>query len=170
MENNVKIDPLKTKECKTYLKGLRIAVEVGAVSIAMLQKKLSVNYKGACKILDWMIVQDYVKDDANSYLKTTLITEEQFEELLQKTGVSLKTKREKQRTVDDALYKACLRLAIKKNRVSEKMLKDAFAIGNVKAIAVISKMDMDGYIGIKDLQYEILITKEDFKELYGEDI
>ena len=171
MENNVKIDPLKTKDCKTYLKGLQIAIESGAVSIVMLQRKLSVGYVKGGEILGWMIENGYVKDDANSYLKTTLITEEQFEELLQRTGVSLKTKRERQRTVDDALYKACLRLVIKKNHVSEKMLKDAFAIGSVRAIAVISKMDMDGYLGgFKNLQREILITKEDFKELYGEDL
>ena len=83
MENNEKT-PLKTKDCKTYLKGLQIAVESGAVSIVMLQRKLTVGYVKGGEILDWMIENGYVKDDANSYLKTTLITEEQFEELLQR--------------------------------------------------------------------------------------
>ena len=118
-----------------------------------------------------MIVQGYVKDDANSYLKTTLITEEQFEELRKQTGYSFKTKREKQRTVDDALYKACLRFAIKKNCVYERMLKELFAIGSVRAKAVIDKMQDDGYLAEFDgLSRKILITKEKFKEIYGEDI
>ena len=170
IEKEKKIDPLKTKMGKTYLKGLKIAVETGAISIVILQRKLEVGYVIGGQILDWMIEKGYVRDD-KGYLKTTLMTQEEFDELLQRTGVSLKTKRERQRTVDDALYKACLRLVIKKNHVSEKMLKDAFAIGSVRAIAVISKMDMDGYLGgFKNLQREILITKEDFKELYGEDL
>ena len=113
-----KIDPLKTKMGKTYLKGLQIAVETWSISIVILQRKLDVGYVIGGQILDWMIEKGYVRDD-KSYLKTTLITQEDFEELLQKTGISLKTKREKQSMVDDDLYKACLRFVIKKNTVSE---------------------------------------------------
>lgn len=117
-------------------------------------------------MLNWMIEHWFVRDNVDSYLKTTQITEGKFEDLLKTTGISLKTKRERQRTVDDILYKACLRLIIKKKHVSEKMLKDAFAIESVRAISVIAKMDIDGYIGgLKDLRREILITKEKLKEL-----
>ena len=162
---------MENKIEKVYIKGLKIAVEAGAVSIDILQRKLEVSHKTACDILNWMIVQKYVKDDTDSYLKTTLMTEEQFEELRKQTGYSFKTKREKQRTVDDALYKAWLRLAIRKNRVYEKMLKEAFAIGSVKAKAVIDKMRDDGYLAEFDgLGRKLLITKEKFKEIYGEEI
>jgi hypothetical protein len=180
MENNVKKAPLKTKECKTYLKGLQIAVESGAVSIVMLQRKLSVGYVKGGEILGWMIESGYVRDDANSYLKTTMITEEQLEELLQKTGISLKTKREKQSIVDEDLYKACLRFVIKNNTVSGGRLQDAFAICKVRAGAVIERMEQDGYIKYKlgndeifprlSNRYKILITKEQFEKIYGEDI
>ena len=175
-----KINPLKTKMGKTYLKGLQIAVETGAVSIVILQRKLEVGYLIGGQILDWMIEQGYVRDD-KSYLKTTLMTKEEFEELLQKTGISLKTKREKQSTVDEALYKACLRLAIRQNTISEGMLQDAFAICKVRARAVIENMEQDGYIkyiwqttdnNFEYLRnkYKILITKEQFEEVYGEQL
>ena len=168
---SIKEEPVfRTKQGKLYMKGLQLAVDAGAISSEILKKKLSIDYKSACQMLNWMIEHGFVRDDVDSYLKTTQITEEKFEDLLKTTGISLKTKRERQRTVDDVLYKACLRLIIKKNHVSEKMLKDAFAIGSVRAISVIAKMDIDGYIGVKDLRREILITKEKFKELYGEEI
>ena len=89
-----KIDPLKTKMGKTYLKGLQIAVETWSISIVILQRKLDVGYVIGGQILDWMIEKGYVRDD-KGYLKTTLMTQEEFDELLQKTGISLKTKREK---------------------------------------------------------------------------
>jgi DNA segregation ATPase FtsK/SpoIIIE-like protein len=157
---------------------LKIAVETGAVSITILQRKLDIGYKDAGEILDWMTEQGYIKEEPDSYLKTTLITEEQFEELLQKTGISLKTKREKQSIVDDDLYKFCLRFAIKNNTISEGILQDAFAICKVRASAVIERMEQDGYIKYKlgndeifprlSNRYKILITKEQFEEIYGE--
>ena len=162
---------MQNKIDKLYVKALKIAVESIAISIDILQRKLEVSYKMACEILNWMIAKEYVKDVADSYLKATLITEDEFKELRKKTGYSFKTKREKQRTVDDALYKACLRLAIKKNCVYERMLKESFAIGSVRAKAVIDKMQEDGYLAEFDgLSRKILITKEKFKEIYGEDI
>ena len=95
---------------------------------------------------------------------------EEFDELLHKTGISLKTKREKQSTVDEALYKACLRFVIKENTVSEGRLQDAFAICKVRARTVIEKMDLDGYIKCHWNNIEILITKEQFEEIYGEQL
>lgn len=169
VEKVKKIDPLKTKMSKTYLKGLQIAVETGSISIVILQRKLEVGYAIGGQILDWMIEQGYVRDD-KSYLKTTLMTQEEFDELLHKTGISLKTKREKQSTVDEALYKACLRFMIKKNTVSEGRLQDAFAICKVRARTVIEKMDLDGYIKCHWNNIEILITKEQFEKVYGEQL
>ena len=165
--NEKKIDPLKTKMGKTYLKGLQIAVETGAISIVILQRKLEVGYAIGGQILDWMIEQGYVKDD-KGYLKTTLMTQVEFEELLARTGFSLKSKREKQSVVDDDLYKACLRFVIKKNTISEGKLQDAFAICKVRARAVIEKMEIDGHIKRHWNKTEILITKEEFEKIYGE--
>ena len=169
IEKEKKIDPLKTKMGKSYLKGLQIAVETGAISIFILQRKLEVEYLIGGQILDWMIEKGYVRED-KAYLKTTLMPQEEFDELLHKTGISLKTKRERQSMVDEALYKACLRLAIKQNTISESRLQDAFAICKVRARTVIEKMDLDGYIKCHWNNIEILITKEQFEKIYGEQL
>ena len=163
----MQIDPLKTKMGKTYLKGLQFAIEIGSVSISMLQRKLEVGYHIGGKIYDWMIEKGYVRDD-KSYIKTTLITQQEFDELLQKTGISLKNKREKKRTVDEDLYKASLRYAIKLKTISEDKIRDAFAICKVRARAVIEQMENDGYIKCGYKKVEILITKEKFEQIYGE--
>ena len=175
-------DVFRTKEGKLYLKALKLAVDAGAISSLVLQKKLGLDYKSACQMLNWMIEHQLVKDDSGKdSLKTTLISESQFEDFRQLLGYSLKTKREKQSTVDEALYKACLRLAIRQNTISEGRIREAFAICNVRAKAVMDRMEQDGYIkyvlqreegDFKFLwnKYKILITKEKFKELYGEEI
>ena len=175
-------DIFRTKDGKLYLKALKLAVEAGAISNLVLQKKLSLDYKSACQMLNWMIEHGLVKDDSGKdCLKTTVISDVQFEELRQLLGYSLKTKREKRSTVDEALYKACLRLAIRQNTISEGRIREAFAICNVRAKAVIDRMEQDGYIkyilqreegNFEFLwnKYKILITKEKFKELYGEEI
>ena len=175
-------DVFRTKDGKLYLKALKLAVDAGAISNLVLQKKLSLDYKSASKMLNWMMEHQLVKDDSGKdCLKTTLISESQFEELRQLLGYSLKTKKEKRSTVDEALYKACLRLAIRQNTISEGRIREAFAICNVRAKAVIDRMEQDGYIkyvlqreegNFEFLwnKYKILITKEKFKELYGEEI
>ena len=68
------------------------------------------------------------------------------------------------------MYKACLSFAIKQNTVSEGRLQDAFAICKVRARTVIEKMDLDGYIKSHWNKIEILITKEQFEKIYGEQL
>ena len=80
IDKEKKIDPLKTEMGKTYIKGLQIAVETGAISIVILQRKLNIGYVIGGQILDWMIEKGYVRDD-KSYLKTTLMAKEDFEEI-----------------------------------------------------------------------------------------
>lgn len=71
-----------------------------------------------------------------------------------------------------------MRLAIRQNTISEGRIREAFAICNVRAKAVIDYMEQDGYIkyilqreetNFEFLwnKYKILITKEKFKEIYG---
>lgn len=171
--NKTKQNPLKTNMRKLYLKGLGFAVEVGAVSWLSLSKKVGVDCQTAKEMLSWMIEQGYVKDEfKQDELKTTVMTQVEFDNLLQEEKCSLKSKREKQRTVSDSLYKACLRLAIRQGYVGEGLFKRAFAIGKVRAQAVIDKMNDDGYIffNMEALRLQPNITKEQFKELYGEEV
>ena len=154
---------------KVYYLALEEAVITGAVSIPMLQKKLEVDYKTASQIIEWLIEQGYVKDDSvKDGFKTTLITEEDYKKIKENCKISTKTKREKQKEVSLDLYKACLRLTIKKNDVNEQMLINAFAIGKVKARSVLQKMCEDGFVGkVTDSgRRQIFITQDAYDVIF----
>ena len=152
---------------KLYLKGLQCAVAAGAVSVASLQKKVKVDRQMACGILDWMIEQGFVKDEGGTEsLKTTLLRETEFDQLIQELGMSLKSKREKQRTIDDVVYKACLRLAIRRGRIRAQVFVDELAIGRIRAEAIVDKMQEEKLLEYKGLAgWQMLMSKEQFKEL-----
>ena len=55
-----KIAPLTTEKAEVYLKGLRIAAEMGSISCVMFQRKLSIDYAFVFRILEWMIEQGFI--------------------------------------------------------------------------------------------------------------
>ena len=161
----------KEKMPKLYLRGLEHGVKVGALSVASLQKTLKVNRQAACNALLWMIERGFVKDEGDmDDLKTVLLRENEFNQMMKERGISLKTKREKQRTVNDALYKICLRFAIRRGTVTVQSLVDELAIGRIRAEAVVGKMRRENLLEGDFCGWKVLITKEKFKELYGEDV
>ena len=161
----------KDKMPKLYLRGLEHGVKIGAVSVASLQKTLNVNRQAACNALLWMIEHGFVKDEGGrDDLKMVLLRENEFNQMMQERGISLKTKRERQRTVDDALYKICLRFAIRRGTVTVQSLMDELAIGRIRAEAVVGKMRRENLLEDDFCRWKMLMTKEKFKELYGEDV
>ena len=60
----------------TILDGLELAVKHGMASCVLFQRYLSIGFPVACEILDWLKEKGYVKD------KTTLLSEEEYEKLL----------------------------------------------------------------------------------------
>lgn len=166
-------NPLQSAQKKTYLRALKCVAEAGTVSCQMLQKRLGVAYADAVDMIAWMTAQGYVENTPEKEgWKRAYITEEEFEEIRKSTGLSLQSKREKQRMVDDALYEACLRLAIKRGMVTEMMFMDTFGIGRVKAHAVVERMYDDRFLGWREgtMGKCVLITAEQFEELYGRKI
>ena len=160
---------LPKQPSREFLRALKHAVDVGAVSTLSLQRNFKIDHQTACAMMEWMVAQGSVKDEGGKdALKTTLMSEESFEKYIQETGRSLKTKEERRTTVDDGLYKACLRLAIRRQKVDEKMLSDAFAICKVRANAVIQKMSHDGFIKFDCGVWSVRITQEQFETLYPE--
>ena len=161
----------KEKMPKLYLRGLEHGVKVGAVSVASLQKTLKVNRQAACNALLWMIERGFVKDEGGmDDLKTVLLRENEFNQMMKERGISLKTKREKQLTVNDALYKICLRFAIRRGTVTVQSLVYELAIGRIRAEAVVGKMRRENLLEDDFCRWKVLMTKEKFKELYGEDV
>jgi hypothetical protein len=157
---------------KLYLRGLEHAVKVGAVSVASLQKKLNVQRQVACDMLLWMIEDGFVKDEGGKDdLKTAIMREDEFYRMVEERGISLKTKREKQRTVEGPIYKACLRFAIRYGKITLQLLMSELALGSVRASAVLDKMCEEKFIEREfPFGWRVLITKEQFKEIYGEEV
>ena len=157
---------------KLYLRGLEHAVKVGAVSVASLQKKLTVQRQVACNMLLWMIEHGFVKDEGGKDdLKTTIISEEEFYRMVAERGISLKTKREKQRTVEEPLYKICLRFAIRRGTITPQLLMSELALGSVRAVAVVDRMNDEKLIKWEiPFGWRVLMTKEQFKDKYGEEV
>ena len=174
-----KIDPLTTEKAEVYLEGLRIAAEMGSISCVMLQRKLSIGYAFAFRILEWMIEQGFIdKSLKKDYIKRTLITLDEYERFMDSIDIPVKEpvkeKIEEVHTIeiDEELYKSALSLALKEGNVSISMFQIKLCIGFNKAGAIIERMEKDGFIepfsGAK--ARKVLLTKEKFKERYGEEI
>ena len=86
-----KINPLTTNKAEVYLEGLRIAAEMGSISCVMLQRKLSIGYVFAFRILEWMIEQGFVDQGLKKdYIKRTLITFEEYERFRDSIDIPVK--------------------------------------------------------------------------------
>lgn len=86
-----KIDLLKTDKAEICLEGLRIACEMGTISCVMLQRKLSIGYAFAFRILEWMVERGFVdKGSKKDYIKRTLITPEEFERFRESLDIPVK--------------------------------------------------------------------------------
>ncbi len=65
---------------ETYIKALAIAVKLGSASISLVQRKCSVGYNHAGKIIEWMESMGYISEfDGKAKARTTLLTKEEFE-------------------------------------------------------------------------------------------
>lgn len=84
------VDTLPTELASVYLQGLKIAVEQGNISCVTLQRKLRIGYVVAHKILNWMTECDFVeKGTPNEYVKRTLISVEEYEQLVKSADGTL---------------------------------------------------------------------------------
>ncbi len=64
-----------------YIKALAIAVQLGSASISLIQRKCSVGYNHAGKIMEWMEIMGYVSPfDGKAKARTVLLSKEEFEE------------------------------------------------------------------------------------------
>ena len=173
-----KIDPLTTDKAEVYLEGLRIACEMGSISYVMLQRKLSIGYAFAFRILEWMVEQGFIdKGLKKDYIKRTLITPKEYERFRDSIDIPVKEpvkEFEEVRTIeiDEELYKRALRLSVEEESASVSIFQRKLCVGFNKAGAILARMETDGFIepfsGAK--ARKVLLTKEKFKERYGEDL
>ncbi|MBO5046519.1 MAG: hypothetical protein J6C93_06575 [Clostridia bacterium] len=63
-----------------YIKALGIVVKLGQASISLIQRKCSVGYNHAGKIIEWMEVMGYISPfDGKAKARTVLLTPEEYE-------------------------------------------------------------------------------------------
>ena len=63
-----------------YIKALGIVVKLGTASISLIQRKCSVGYNHAGKIIEWMEIMGYISPfDGKAKARTVLLTKEEFE-------------------------------------------------------------------------------------------
>ena len=63
-----------------YIKALAIVVKLGSASISLIQRKCSVGYNHAGKIIEWMEMMGYISAfDGKAKARTVLLTKEDFE-------------------------------------------------------------------------------------------
>lgn len=61
-----------------YIRALKVAVQVGTISISLLQRKLSFGYPKAAKIVDWMTEEGYVVTTQAGKQKQVTMTMDEF--------------------------------------------------------------------------------------------
>ncbi len=63
-----------------YIKALGIVVKLGTASISLIQRKCSVGYNHAGKIIEWMELMGYISPfDGKAKARTVLLTKEEYE-------------------------------------------------------------------------------------------
>ena len=156
---------------KRHVHALREAVEAGAVSWLMLQKKLHTSVQDAVALLKWLIKQGFVEGNGDlNVFHATKIPEAEFVEYCEAHKLSQSKKGRGSARVEDALYKASLRLFIKENTVNLYLLVNTFMINGVKARKVLDQMYEDRHIRLGDKGYELARTKEEYEAWFQENI
>ncbi len=63
-----------------YVRALRMVVKLGQASISLIQRKCSIGYNHAGKIIEWMELMGYISPfDGKAKARTVLLTKEEFE-------------------------------------------------------------------------------------------
>ncbi len=63
-----------------YIKALAVSVKLGTTSISLIQRKCSVGYNHAGKIIEWMELMGYITPfDGKAKARTVLLTKEEYE-------------------------------------------------------------------------------------------
>ena len=63
-----------------YIRALGIVVKLGQASISLIQRKCSVGYNHAGKIIEWMEAMGYISPfDGKAKAREVLMTQEEFE-------------------------------------------------------------------------------------------
>jgi S-DNA-T family DNA segregation ATPase FtsK/SpoIIIE len=77
-EDNISDEDYKVED--VYIEALKTVIQAGQASISMIQRKYSVGYNKAGKIIDWMENMGYISAFEGSKSRQVLISIDSFEE------------------------------------------------------------------------------------------
>jgi S-DNA-T family DNA segregation ATPase FtsK/SpoIIIE len=67
---------------EVYITALKLVIQMGGASISMLQRKCSIGFNKAGKIIEWMEAMEYISPfEGSAKARKVLITKEEFERL-----------------------------------------------------------------------------------------
>lgn len=67
---------------ESYIAALKVVIQTGGASISMLQRKCSIGFNKAGKIIEWMEMMEYISPfEGSAKARKVLITKEEFERL-----------------------------------------------------------------------------------------
>ena len=164
-----------------YLQALKLVVETGCASMSALQRKLSVGYNKAGKIMEWLEEQGYVSAFNGEICRKVLITIEEFEEKFgelfkEEANEKPKTAPKKETpsceksepTPQDELWLKALKICVISNSASISLLQRKLGVGYFRAGQMIEWLEENGFVSPFDgaKPRKVLITKEEFEEKF----
>lgn len=173
-------DPLNIEQALVYIEALNLSIEQGFVSRSLFQRKLSIGYRFADSIFNWMEQNGYIEfGEKDKFERKTLITKDEFESFManmnlsfSKTLISIKKERRKVVSTKnnasmDELYKKALKVIVDENSASMSLLQRRLSIGYYVAGELIERMEEEGYIGPFNgaSSRKVYITKEQYEQL-----
>ncbi|MBQ8684816.1 MAG: hypothetical protein IJ514_01435 [Clostridia bacterium] len=151
----MKEEIISTEEVEPcFIEALKLTVEYGRVSIAMLQRKCRLGYNKAGRIVEWMEREGYVSALGDGGMRKVLLTKEQF----------LRSFGEVEPTFIEAL-----RLVVHNGCASIFLLQRRGGMSLNGAKEALAWMEENGYVSAfgEDKTRTVLITAEEFTKMFG---
>lgn len=178
-DDMIEIDPLMSRV-------LAYAIRSGQVSASTIQRRFSIGYARAARIIDGLEAHGFIgPSTGNMKPRETLMTAEQYKEVFKydiddsdydeqvEKQEPVSAKRIENHVNDsdmDPLTSRVMAYAIKTKQISTSTIQRRFAIGYARAARIIDDMEDRGFIGPSTGSYkprDILMTEEEFKKVFG---
>ncbi len=167
IEKGYESEPLKKFGVEpVYIQALEAVIEHNMASISFVQRICQTGYNRAGKIIEWMEEQGFISPFTGAKSREIYITREEFE---RRFTSKEEEKEEKEEKVDPIAIKA-LKYVVEQKKASISFIQRKCAIGYNRAGCIVEWMEEMGYVSPFNgaTPREVLLTKEEFIALYGE--
>ena len=168
-----------------FKNAVKIVMMAGRASISHLQRKLSIGYSRAARIIDKMEEKGFISpSQENSNTRDVLITPEKYkvefgeeynscleEALMCENCKKINILKEDSQPIVDDYFKMATKLVMANGSATISLLQRRLSIGYSRAASLIDEMIIRKYISpiAEDGQRKVLITPEQFKKDFNEE-